>query len=496
MPAEADPEPQSASSVSDVTSSNLVPARAVAAGSGPGGGLLGLAALGGLGAAAGGGGSPGSAPLASGLMPASTNTMSSVLATDTGQLASVASGGLTRDSTVGLSGTLAGGTTVAIYEGQVLLGSALVSGSNWSFVTPALSDGLHTLTAQFSSAQGQTSTQSVSVTVDTQASGTWAPRLLTDAGVAAFVGEGDRTTDASLGLSGTAEPSSLVRIFDGTFLLGSVTLGAAATTWSYTTPALDAGDHALSVTITDPAGNVKSFDPVNLSIASEAQVSGFSIDFVYTGASSAYASYFLQAASFWSSVIVGDLPDAQGVDDLSIRVSVLDIDGDGPAGRTAGQAAITAFRPSSLLPYQAELEVDSVLLPRLIAEGQLYNLLRHEIGHALGFGFHFDKLGLVDGVNPNRYVGANALAQYRKLGQPNAAFIPLEDQGGAGTAGGHWKESVFDSELMTGFLESGRVAQPVSALTLGALQDLGYSVDYKQAEFYALPSPFASAVMP
>jgi hypothetical protein len=57
--------------------------------------------------------------------------------------------------------------------------------------------------------------------------------------------------------------------------------------------------------------------------------------------------------------------------------------------------------------------------------------------------------------------------------------------GGEGTREGHWRESVFDTELMTGFDDPGRNA--LSRLTIASLQDLGYQVNYEVADAYILP---------
>lgn len=63
--------------------------------------------------------------------------------------------------------------------------------------------------------------------------------------------------------------------------------------------------------------------------------------------------------------------------------------------------------------------------------------------------------------------------------------VPVEDQQGPGTKCGHWKEARFDHELMTGFVENGPM--PLSTLTVGALQDLGYQVDLSAADAYTPP---------
>jgi hypothetical protein len=49
--------------------------------------------------------------------------------------------------------------------------------------------------------------------------------------------------------------------------------------------------------------------------------------------------------------------------------------------------------------------------------------------------------------------------------------IPLEMDGGQGTAGSHWDDAVFTTELMTGWLNAG--AQ-MSAMPTASLEDMGY----------------------
>jgi len=55
---------------------------------------------------------------------------------------------------------------------------------------------------------------------------------------------------------------------------------------------------------------------------------------------------------------------------------------------------------------------------------------------------------------------------------PNSLLgVPLETNGGTGTAGGHWDEFLFDKEIMTGFVDTGSY---VSEMTIAALEDMGY----------------------
>jgi hypothetical protein len=66
----------------------------------------------------------------------------------------------------------------------------------------------------------------------------------------------------------------------------------------------------------------------------------------------------------------------------------------------------------------------------------------------------------------------------------------VENTGGAGTRDGHWRESVFGNELMTGFYNSG--PNPLSAVSAASLRDLGYVVDDSRTEAFTLPPPLAA----
>ncbi len=153
------------------------------------------------------------------------------------------------------------------------------------------------------------------------------------------------------------------------------------------------------------------------------------------------------------------------------------------------------------------------------AAGALHaSTLRHEIGHALGIGtlweenelqndgdtgndaqFGFDRT--LAGGTPGHYVGPNGLAAYQLEYDAGAVFVPIERDGGGGTANGHWNEvadnpavensSGFDSdpgdggpaatdllgrslddELMTGFSSGDNY---VSNTTILSLRDLGFN---------------------
>jgi hypothetical protein len=64
--------------------------------------------------------------------------------------------------------------------------------------------------------------------------------------------------------------------------------------------------------------------------------------------------------------------------------------------------------------------------------------------------------------------------------------VPVENEGDPVTADGHWRETVFGNELMTGFVSLG--PQPLSAITLASFVDQGYTVNAGGADSYTLPS--------
>jgi len=90
---------------------------------------------------------------------------------------------------------------------------------------------------------------------------------------------------------------------------------------------------------------------------------------------------------------------------------------------------------------------------------------------------------LVDGSF--RYQGPQGNLGNTEIGRHGQALVENSDAG-VGAAGGHWRESVYGSELMTGFI--GEQNSPMSRLTVRALADLGYSVDVTKADIFTVQS--------
>jgi Ca2+-binding RTX toxin-like protein len=197
--------------------------------------------------------------------------------------------------------------------------------------------------------------------------------------------------------------------------------------------------------------------------------------------SAIYQTAFQAAATRWGNIITADLPDYNGIHDLVINVSMPAIDG---VHGILGQAGATLFRPITNLPAMGIMQFDIADVIDMANKNLLPDVIFHEMAHVLGFG----NLWQSDHLEANvQYTGVNALAAYRILSNnPTATGIPVETYGGSGTAGVHWDDQTFGSELMTGYTSSG--VMPLSAMSIGAMADLGYTVDYSKADAYTMPT--------
>ncbi|MDM3289158.1 Ig-like domain-containing protein [Citrobacter sp. Ce105] len=173
----------------------------------------------------------------------------------------VGSGQSTNDTRPTLSGTGEIGATITVYDGGVSIGTTTVNSSgNWSF-TPqnALSDGTHTFTVRATDAAGNQGVASAPypITVDTGLPS--APIIVSvtdDVGVTSTLISGQATNDNTPTLAGTTEANSVVTIRDNGTVIGTTTSDGSGI-WSFTpSPALGEGNHALTATVTDAAGNV------------------------------------------------------------------------------------------------------------------------------------------------------------------------------------------------------------------------------------------------
>ncbi|MCK6489356.1 MAG: Ig-like domain-containing protein [Planctomycetes bacterium] len=165
---------------------------------------------------------------------------------------------ITNDSTLTVTGSAAeasGTVTVVITRGGVAAGSVTTTanaGGAWSLALPALADGAYLLTPSSTDIAGNTGTgPGLAVTVDTTLATPVIAAVADDTGYSAsdFI-----TLDLSQTVTGTcsSEPGAAsLLVVDGV-----ATYPLASPSWSQAL-ALAPGTHALEVTTTDTAGNVR-----------------------------------------------------------------------------------------------------------------------------------------------------------------------------------------------------------------------------------------------
>jgi hypothetical protein len=222
----------------------------------------------------------------------------------------------------------------------------------------------------------------------------------------------------------------------------------------------------------------------------------------------AFTSALSTAVDRLRAVIVGDLADIpvlnfdmsrcglqsgninETVDDIVIFAMVTPIDGTGKVLASAGPCVL---RTSSRFPVIGIMRFDSDDVQSLAASGTLADVVLHEILHVIGIGTLWrarDMLVGSGGSDP-RFSGLLAAAQCASSGGfavCGDGRVPVENVGGSGTVDVHWRESLFDAEVMTGFVESG-VVMPLSTISIASLEDLGYAVNLLSADPFQVPAP-------
>ncbi|HET8762198.1 MAG TPA: leishmanolysin-related zinc metalloendopeptidase, partial [Gemmatimonadales bacterium] len=291
-----------------------------------------------------------------------------------------------------------------------------------------------------------------------------------------FVSSGDSRTLPANGQMGT-DTNGVARI---SWRMGSSAGGYSLTATHATLPALTQAFTATATPVT----------------------SGFDIKIQYIGTpSAAMESAVAAAVARWRAIISNDLPDAtlnrdaaecfdaqpaiaETVDDILIYIETDGIDG---VGGILGAAGPCLIRSLSRLPSMGYMHLDVADVAQLAANGQLQDVVLHEMGHILGIGTLWADRNYV--LNPGssnpRYSGPMGVQGYRDLGGLSST-VPVENTGGTGTADAHWREETFGQELMTGYISN--ADNPLTRMTIGSLQDLGYTVSLTPSEPLVIPS--------
>ena len=269
-----------------------------------------------------------------------------------------------------------------------------------------------------------------------------------------------------------------------------------------------AGVATVTVTASDSAGATVA-SPFEVTVVRTDD--SFEIEIVFaTSVTRAQEAAFRRAAERWMAILAPtELPDArfnrtvgcgedprferhvETIDDLMIVVAVGEIDG--PRG-VLGRAGPCWIRTVTWLPIYGRIEMDAADLERL-ETGDLEEAILHEMGHVLGIGSVWSRLDLLrdpaseTSTPDTHFTGPLAIAAFDEAGGTGygGAKVPVENMGGSGSRNSHWRETVLALELMTPVQHLG-VAEPLSAITIQSLADLGYEVESTWAEPYQLPS--------
>jgi hypothetical protein len=178
---------------------------------------------------------------------------------------------------------------------------------------------------------------------------------------------------------------------------------------------------------------------------------------------------------------------SETIDDVVIYAKIGTIDGTSNIiARASSCFTESSERPTSKLTIIGGMEFDVADANTLLNDGRFTAVVVHEMGHVLGLSRErYQDLGLAVGLGSldPYFTGNAALAAWPSLGLSYSGnLIPLHNADGGGSADHHWREGVLGDELMTPIIESPGVYMPLSAITVGAVSDLGYLVNPASAD--------------
>ena len=315
-------------------------------------------------------------------------------------------------ATSGSSVTFSGSATDP--EDGALTGAALVwtsdldgtIGTGASFSTTALSGGSHEIVLTATDTEGGfgadtiafdiTGAPSVAITAPTnQASG--APNTVTVGASVTFTGSATDAEDGSL--------------TGGSLVWTSNVDGQIGTGQSFSTAALTAGMHTVTLTATD--SDMNEAKETVLTIVKPANAPGYQIHIRWSEGvelTMAQRTAVDDAVAKLESVITGDVgnipkgefPDVgtcggaaipkmdEAVDDVIIYLEFVPIDG---PGNTLGSAGPCFTRTGTALSLIGGMRFDSEDLDFIDSLGLLDDIIVHEMLHVLGFGIFWEGVG-------------------------------------------------------------------------------------------------------
>lgn len=270
-----------------------------------------------------------------------------------------------------------------------------------------------------------------------------------------------------------------------------------------------------------------------VAVANATVATNYTVDVQFFGPPmpDAAGSLFTAAAARINAAVTGDVPDiparfpgydlasptegcgvdglptnfTERVDDIVVFASVGPIDGANnilafafPCGLRDGAGGQT---------FIGIMKFDSDDIQNMITRGVLGDVIQHEMLHLVGIGTLWESLGLIAdaGLPGTRYTGSLGVGGCIAVGGASVCpgsipLEPLSDRAGPGTADSHWSEDVFFNELMTGFVNTRTsvpvgVINPLSAMTIQSIGDLGYTVNENAADTYLIPGTAAARIL-
>jgi len=297
-------------------------------------------------------------------------------------------------------------------------------------------------------------------------------------------------------------------------LAGSSTTAVTDDAGLVTAPAWTLGKLAMPQQLVATAGNISATATAAVRTQYHAEVR-----FVGPAIDPAYLPAFTRAISRLNAEVIGALtpvsftnqdvantcgvagvaPLNESIGSLVIYVSVGPIGGGGGIVAESGPCYV---RQSNHLTVVGTMLLDATLLPTIATNGQLHDVVFHELQHVLGFGTLWTTvtpmLIIHAGTPQTAFTGAAGIRGCQQAGVvPTDCLpaIPLENGGGPGSADEHWRWSIFGNELMTAVLPAPGTPKLLSTMTVGSLTDLGYQTNGNVADTYTIPSVVAASYM-
>lgn len=191
------------------------------------------------------------------------------------------------------------------------------------------------------------------------------------------------------------------------------------------------------------------------------------------------------AKSTWERIITGY---QSGITMDPFDLNIISDTIDGPDKILASAAPINNDTQGGFVyNTSAEIVFDIADIAIFERNGSLDDVILHEMGHVIGIGSTWVENGVYV-EDSGQYTGAFGLAAYqREFSQLDAQFVPVELEGGFGTANDHWDEGfggratgIVDPlgrdlrfDVMTGWLNTPIF---ISHTTTQSLRDIGYTV--------------------